>query len=262
VAVTPGPGQLAVDVSYSITVPPGQGIVTAESDGQIRGLSSGVAQVVVKVVEPGTAYDGLSSTVTVQVTGPERVWIEPPEVSVRVGETTPPFAVMAEGAEGRPYQVPATLESMDTNILILHPSSFRFVATSLGGTQVRAVYRGREVFAAVTVTGERFVDVDTTLKEGPEDFSVAIEVLAADSEGPLEYRMYVAGGVPPDVWVPAEKHGEHRRAVLESPRIPYGARSARYSLIIEARSPQSGTVQQYPFTFRLAPNIERIERSD
>jgi len=260
VTVTPGPGQFPIDVGYSITVPPGQAAITVEPDGRIRGLTSGVTQVVIKVVEPGTAYDGLSTTAIVQVADADALRIVPPEISVRVGETTPRFAVMAQGADGRQYEVPATLDSMDTNIL--RPEglvSGQFVATSLGGTQVRAVYRGREVFATVTVTGERFVDVKTTLNEGQEDFSVSIEVLAADSEGPLEYRTYVAGGTPPDVWVAAQKHGEHRRAVLESPRIQYGPRSARYSLMLEARSLQSGTIQQYPFTFRLAPNIERTD---
>jgi len=259
VTVTPSPGEFPIDVSYSITVPPNQNVVTAEPDGRIRGLSSGVAQVVIRVDQPGTAYDGLSTTAIVQVTGADRVWIEPAEASVRVGETTPRFAMMAQGADGRQYEVPATLESMDTNIL--RPEGLlpgQFVATSLGGTQVRAVYRGREAFATVTVTGQRFVGVNTKLNEGQQDFSVTIEVLAANSEGPLEYRTYAAGQTPPDVWVPAQPHGDYRRVELESPRIQYGPRSARYSLTIEARSTESGTVQRYPFTFRLAPKLEKL----
>jgi hypothetical protein len=84
-------------------------------------------------------------------------------------------------------------------------------------------------------------------------------VLAAKSEGPLEYRAYLPGQAPADGWQPAEEAGKCRRVVLRSPPIPYGPRSARYSLTIEARSPGSGTVQSYPFTFRLAPNIERTD---
>jgi hypothetical protein len=149
---------------------------------------------------------------------------------------------------------------MDTDVLRPEPlSPGQFVASSLGSTQVRGVYRGREVFATVTVTGERFLEVNTTLNEGAEDFSVNIEVLAAASEGPLEYRAYVAGQTPADVWQPAEEAGQFRRVALQSPQIPYGPRSARYSLVIEARSTESGTVQRYPFTFRLAPNIERTD---
>ena len=72
-------------------------------------------------------------------------------------------------------------------------------------------------------------------------------------------RLYVAGQTPPETWVAAQEFGEHRRATLQSPRMQYGPHSARYSLILEARSPVRGTVQQYPFTFRLAPNIERTD---
>ena len=279
VTVTPGPGQFPIDVSYSIAVPPGQSVVAAEPDGQIRGLSPGVAQVEIKVVEPGTAYDGLSTTAIVEVAVPDRLWMEPPEANLRVGEATPPFAVIAESADGRTFQVPAALDSMDTSILRSdqpgQPSvgalgarllPGQFTATSLGSTQVRGLYRNREVFATVTVTGERFVDVKTTLNEGEQDFNVTIEVLAAKSEGPLEYRAYAAGaalgaGLPTpatEAWQPAEEAGEYRRVVLQSPRMAYGPRSARYGLIVEARSPGSGTVQRYPLTFRLAPRIERM----
>jgi len=263
VTVTPGPGQFPIDVSYSIGVPPGQSVIAAEPDGQIRGLSPGVAQAEIKVVEPGTAYDGLTTTAIVEVAAPDRLWMEPPEANLRVGEATPPFAVMAQSADGRTFQVPAALDSMDTSVLRSEGLTGRFTATSLGSTQVRGLYRNREVFATVTVTGERFVDVRTTLNEGEQDFNVTIEVLAAKSEGPLEYRAYAAGeGLPTpptEAWQPAEEAGEYRRVVLRSPRMAYGPRSARYGLIVEARSPGSGTVQRYPLTFRLAPRIERMK---
>jgi hypothetical protein len=194
------------------------------------------------------------------VSSPDQLGIEPPEASLKVGETTPRFAVVAQGADGRQYQVPATLDSMDPSILRAEPLlPGQFVASSLGSTQIRGLYRSREVFATVTVTGERFLDVNTTLNEGAQDFSVGIVVLAAASEGPLEYRTYVAGPAPPDGWQPAEEAGQFRRVTLQSPRIPYGPRSARYGLVIEARSTVSGDVQHYPFTFRLAPNIERTD---
>ena len=147
---------------------------------------------------------------------------------------------------------------MDTSVLRSEGLSGRFTAMALGSTQVRGLYRNREVFATVTVTGERFVDVETTLNEGEQDFQVTIEVLAAKSEGPLEYRAYVAGQAPAEAWQAAEESGEHRRVVLQSPPMPYGPRSARYGVMIEARSPGDGTVERYPLTFRLAPRIERM----
>ncbi|MHC4402905.1 MAG: Ig-like domain-containing protein, partial [Planctomycetota bacterium] len=171
VRVTPGPGQVPIDVSYSITVPEGA-VVKPEPGGRLRGISPGLTQVGIRVKEPGTPYDGLSTTATVRVTAPDRLRIEPAEVSLRAGETTPRFMVIAEGADGVPYQVPASLESMDTNILRPDPlAPDRFVAATLGQTQVRAVYRNGEALATVAVTGERFLDVKTSLNEGANDFS-------------------------------------------------------------------------------------------
>ena len=93
-----------------------------------------------------------------------------------------------------------------------------------------------------------------------KDFAVRAEITAAGSEGPLEYRVYRTGQAPPAGWTPAQVEGDHRRVVLESSRIPIGPPSTFYSLVFEARDPATGTVQQYPFTFRLAPQIERAEK--
>ena len=260
VSVIPGAGQAPIDVSYSISPSPGQGIVMAEPDGQLRGLSSGTTQVVVEAVAPGTGYDGLSRNVTVHVTNPDTLRIEPSETSIRVGQTTPQFSVLAQDDDGRQYQVPVALNSMDTGILSPDGQlADRFVANSLGSTQVAAVYRSREVFATVTVTGERFLAVKPTLTEGEQDFHVSIEVLAALTEGPLEYRVYAVGQAPTEAWVPAEESGGQMRVVLRSPPMQYGPRTARYGLMVECRSQQDGSVQKYPFTFRLAPNIERTD---
>ena len=102
----------------------------------------------------------------------------------------------------------------------------------------------------VNVSGKRFLSVSTTLNEGDGDFDVTIEVLAAASEGALEYRVYADGQTPPANWQASQPAGaESRRVVLRSPRMPYTTRSSLYRLILEARDP-AGKVQQYPFTFR------------
>lgn len=72
--------------------------------------------------------------------------------------------------------------------------------------------------------------------------------------------MYRTGQTPSGGWTPARVEGDRRRVVLESPRIPTGPPSTFYTLTFEARDPATGTVQQYPFTFRLAPQIERAEK--
>ncbi len=256
VQIDPGAGQAPFPVPYSIELPSAQGVVGAAADGKLQGLSEGAVRVVVRASAPGTSYDGVSTLANVRVSSLS-LSIQPADVALRVGETTPELTVLAHETGRPPYPVPATLESLDPSILApdaLSPG--RFVAQGLGGTQVRALHRGRETAANVTVTGERFLSVKSELETGASDFAVRIEVLAAGSEGPLEYRVSVAGQPPREQWIPGQPQGSQQRALLTSSRIPYGDRAARYSLILEAR-PQGGggSTQKYPFTFRLESRI-------
>ena len=53
----------------------------------------------------------------------------------------------------------------------------------MGQTQLKGTYKGREAACTVSVTGQRFQDVKWTPNRGKDDFTVAIEVLAAETEG-------------------------------------------------------------------------------
>ncbi len=196
-----------------------------------------------------------------------RIWIEPAEVSLEVGKTTPRLVAVADDAEGLSVPVSATWESLDPNLLAADPQTpGQFVARAVGRTQVRASYRGAEAYADVNVSGQRFLEVIETLNGGTTDFDVTLEVLAAESEGPLEYRVYEAGQTPDENWIAAELDraeldGQFRRVVLRSPRMAYGSPDSFYYLIIEARDPAAEAVQQYPFSFRIRIRRE-IERTD
>ena len=255
VQVEPGAGQAPFPVSYSMEIPSGQGIVGTTADGRLQGLSDGTVRVVVRANAPGQPYDGVSAVAHVRVSSLS-LSIRPADISLRVGESTPVTTVMAHETGRMPYPVPANLESLDPSILTSEGQAPGvFLAQGLGATQIRATHRGREAMANVTVTGERFLRVDTTLESGTSDFAVKIEVLAAASEGPLEYRVSAAGQPPQEDWIPAQPHDGQQRAVLTSSRIPYGDRLARYSLILEARPQGGGAAQRYPFTFRLESRI-------
>ena len=262
VRVVPGPGQAPFDVDYKLTVPAGQGIIVSSGDKAVRGQSPGSAQVIVTAVDPSGAYNGLSATATVQVGTSDTLAVEPAEVTLQVGQTAPPLAVMAVAADGTRYQVPATLQSADPAVLAPDAAApGRFVAKGLGETQLRADYRGRTAYAKVVVSGRRFLDVKTSDPVGADtQFDITIEVLAAESEGPLEYRVYGAGQQPAETWVPAQAQGDTRVVTLRSPRMNYGPRGSLYQLVIEARSPGGGAPQQYPLTFRLKEGIERLDR--
>jgi len=252
VQVHPGAGQAPFEVDYAVEIPAGQTVVGASGDGRLRGLAGGTARVVVSARVPGTAHDGLSTVAHVEVSGLELA-IEPARVTLGVGEAAPPLIVYASQAGGARYPVAAELESMDRSVLA--PAAAGFRAEGLGATQVRATYRGREAAAEVMVTGERFLNVATTLDSGASDFAVQIEVLAAASEGRLEYRVVGAGGNAATEWVSATLKSGQQRVVLASPRIPYRDRTARYSVILEARPQAGGSTQRYPFTFRLESRI-------
>jgi hypothetical protein len=202
------------------------------------------------------------TTITEAPAGPviDRLRIDPEKILLQVGQSTPVLKAIGQAAGGANVQVPALLESMDPALLAPDPAlPGAFLAKGLGGTQVRASYGGREAFAEVTVSGKRFLAVNTKLNEGDADFDVTIDVTADAAEGALEYRVFAAGQSPPEKWVAAEAAGDRRHAVLTSPRFPYGSPSKRYHVIIEARDAAGRTVQSYPFTFRLRPDIQRTD---
>ena len=260
VAVDPGDGMTLMEVDYQLAPQPGQGVVEATGPKTLRGLGLGEANVLVTAVSPGTPYDGLATMARVTVGSSDPIVIEPNAITITVGQATPPLRVFAKSPDGRMDQVPATLEATDPTVLEPDPlQPGQFVARSLGSAQVRAVYRGREAFATVQVSGDRFLEVETQLNARPDDFDVSIEVLAAESEGPLEYRVYPAGQPPTETWVPSQTDPAGHRTTLSGPRMAYGERGAMYHLILEARNPRDGSTERYPLTFRIRPEIERIQ---
>ncbi|MDY0168223.1 MAG: hypothetical protein RBS80_16865 [Thermoguttaceae bacterium] len=260
VAVDPGDGQTLMEVDYQVQPRRGQGIVEATGPKILRGLGHGDADVRVSVIAPGSPYDGLSAVVRVTVGSSTPIVIEPNSITLTVGQATPPLRVYSQSPDGQMDQVPATLEATDPTVLEPDPlQPGQFVARALGSAQVRAIYRGREAFATIRVSGDRFLSVDTQLNARPRDFDVSIEVLAAESEGPLEYRVYPAGQPAAETWVPSQADSAGHRTSLRGPRMAYGERDAMYHLILEARNPRDGSTERYPLTFRIRPEIERIK---
>jgi len=258
-----GEGESPAGVDYRVLTEADQEVVeVVEVAGApaVRGLAAGSTLLTVTAVDPEGPYDGLSAPVTARVARLERLLIEPARLRLQVGETTAPLEVTAEGAGGVSARVPATLECADENILTPDAASpGRFFARSLGGTSIRASYGGCEAFAEVSVTGDRFLNVDTKIDEHDEDFNVTVDVQAAGSEGSLEYRVYRADQTPSENWVPAETDGQKQHVALVSPPLRYGPHSARYQLVIEARNPADQSVDRYPLAFRLVYEITRTD---
>jgi hypothetical protein len=253
VQLDPGGGQVTFGVKYKITAPEGQGIVTVDGN-KIHGVSPGTVQVTVTAVDP--KYQGLSASVSVQVGQAAALTIQPPELSLQVGDSRP-IAVMAKSTDGTDVAVPALVDSVDPSVGAMDPNSpGTFVAKAMGQTKIVAKYGGAEAFATVSVTGQRFETVNPTLDPGGTDFAVNVEVLAAPTAGALEYRVYKAGDNPEENWVPNQLEGNHQKVVLRSQRMPYAADTEMYHLVLEARDKGGQSVQKYPLTFQLIRTIQ------
>jgi hypothetical protein len=233
----PGNGQPHVPVKVKITAPANQGIVSADGD-KITGRSPGDATVSV------TAENGPSATMNVHVTPPDSITLSPPDNSLQVGQKLSP-AVMARGADGTEVAVQAPIDSLDKKVIDADPSTpGQFVAKSQGQTQLHAIYRGKEVFAKVSVAGQRFQNVKSSYNRG--DKTMTIEVVAAPGEGELEYRVYEEGAAPKETWASNQPDGDARKATLVSD--PLSSDKEEFHLVIEARDKATKSVQQYPLT--------------
>ena len=252
VSVDPGGGKPMQPVEYKLSAPADQTCVAVEGDS-VRGLAPGTTPLTVATVDP--KFPGLSATVTVQVIPPDKLSIDPPDIRLQVGEETPPVTVSARGADGQSHAVEldALPKSEDPNVLAPDMNRAQagwFIAKGPGQTHLRVRYRGAEALVPVTVAGKRFAVVRASPEEGKGGFDVQIEVEAAASEGPLEYRVYAADETPQENWVSNQPHGDMRRAVLRSSQMTYGPPGTMHHLMIESRDAATKTIQQYPLTFR------------
>ncbi len=232
VRLDPGAGQTLFPVESKVTAPEGQSVVKVEGDA-IHAVSKGSAQLTVTATDP--QYKGLSASVAVQVDNPDALSIEPADMTLQVGETTPLVTVTGKGPDGTTYQAPALVESQDEKVLVATPEApGHFQAKAMGRTQLKATYKGADVFATVTVKGNRFMEVKATPNAGEKDFDVSIEVLAAESEGPLEYRVYT-GRYARGHLDAQRAEGQSRRVELRTSKL--SLRPARHALSLDDRGP-------------------------
>ncbi len=113
---------------------------------------------------------------------------------------------------------------------------------------------------SIVTTGEkteRFLDVQPSISdEFVPDFTVRLDITAANTDRPLEYRAYVTGQAPSETWTAAERQGESQRVTVASPAIHTGPFSTVYDLTLEARNPADGSIERYPLRFRLSPGVD------
>jgi hypothetical protein len=249
--VDPGNGQPHVPVKVKVTAPDNQGIVTADGD-KITGRSVGDTTVTV------TAENGPSTTINVHVAAADAITINPPEISLQVGQKVTPAVMTQSGSGTDAVAVPAQIESLDTKVLNGDPSSpGQFVALTQGQTQLHAVYRGKEAFAKVSVAGQRFESVRSSYNRS--DKTMTIEVLSAAGEGELEYRVFEDGAAAREDWVSNQSEGDARKAVLRTE--PLDTSKDEFHLVIEARDKATKSLQKYPLTLVRSVTFEQQNTS-
>ncbi|MDO4573674.1 MAG: hypothetical protein Q4D98_00505 [Planctomycetia bacterium] len=259
VRVIPDAGMMPFDIAYRLTPTDGGGVVSVEGT-TIRATAPGTTRLQVTSVDPQGVYDNMTTFVPVTVTKPLQLTLSPMESSLRVGDRTAPFVLMARDETGASFPVSAAFTSTDPSILqqdAMDPS--RFQAVSLGSAQVRASYGGQELYANVSVAGDRYLNVEGSLSERDSDFTVMLTVTAGSSQGALEYRIYEMGSNPPDAWVPGTPGADGLTVMLSSPAIRYRGRNDQYTLVIESRTAGGTDIQKYPYNFRLGAMIKKVD---
>jgi hypothetical protein len=241
--IDPGGGLPPIPVAVTVKAPDGQGIVAVDGN-KVTGRSVGDVPVTV------SAAGGQTAALNVHVAAADSIYFNPPSYDLQAGDPAAP-AVMAKAADGTEVAVQAPIESLDKNVMDANPAQpGQFIARSQGQTQFHAVYRGKEVFAQISVSGKRFETVRPTHNPKDKDtFEMTIEVLAAAAEGELQYRVYAVGPgapAPKENWVPNQPDGDKRKVTLRSDPMSYNS-GEEYHLMIEARD-KNNVVQKYPLT--------------
>ena len=202
-----------------------------------------------------------SDEVPLQVTAAReslRLRIEPSDVAIHLGETTPPFRVTGlslRAAVAR--ELIPDLTSEDEKVLAPDPAAKgRFIGRSLGKVKVRARVGDQDVSTEVTVLGNAFASVKpsetTNTHDQGKTFDVDVVVRATKpAAGGLEYRLVGEAGAKDVAWVAAKPDGDAMVVELRSPRLEVRPPDFLYQLLVEARAPGSQVVERYPFTFRV-----------
>jgi hypothetical protein len=212
-----------------------------------------------------TLGDRLSTDpITLEVTGPieapERLKVEPEQLQMLAGETTPPLKVLVSSSGDRSFR---ELDPSQAEIVLSDPEVLearvpgQFVALKPGVATIRVSFQGLTQNIPVTVKFNPFasisLDKNPTLADNA--LTVSLSVAANTTDASLEYRCLLPGGADTNAaeshWVPAQREGGKLVANLKSPGIPTQRGVDHFSLVIEAKNLKTGQIDRYPYAFKL-----------
>ncbi len=192
---------------------------------------------------------------------PERMRIEPDQLQLLVGETTPPLKVLVASQGDRTFRTldPSVAEVTTSNSEILQAKDGgQFTALKPGQAKIKVVYGGLEQSVPVTVKFNPFANIavdDPKFADSTLTVNLTVTTNATDAQ--LEYRATLPNsdgrrGTETN-WVAAEREGNQLSVSFRSPKIPLIRGQQYYTVMIEAKNLKTGTIERRPFAFRLKP---------
>ena len=206
--------------------------------------------------------------ITLKVVGtndsPERMRVEPEQLQLLAGETTPPLKVLVASRGDRNFHTldPALAEISALNQEILKPTEAgQFLAARPGKTTIKVTYQGLEQSIPVLVKFNPFanIEVGQDPKFAEATVTVDLKVTANTSDAELEYRTALPNAEgrsgSATAWTRSERDGNQLTVNLRSPRIPLvKGQNNHYSIVIEAKDLKTGNIERHPFRFKITSN--------
>ncbi|MFM9966149.1 MAG: Ig domain-containing protein [Planctomycetaceae bacterium] len=194
------------------------------------------------------------------VSTPVRLRVEPDQIELLAGQTTPALQVSVAAAGERNYRTlaPGLAEFLAVDAQLLKArEAGQFVAIKPGQTAIQIKYQGLELSVPVRIKINPFarIEVGRDPKFKDNTMTVELTVFANPADGELEYRSTLLkhdeNPAAVSEWILAERAGDQLKAQFSSPRIPLVIGQNEFHLILEARDRKDGSIVRTPFPFKL-----------
>jgi len=256
-----GPRQDVTNAA-SIALDPPKGIASLSGQGpQVVGVAKGDFAMRASL---GQLSSETANLTVVAGLPPDYILIaDPPEMTIRVGELTQPVGVLAQPPTGQRIPINASVAIADSSGVLedLNDDSGQFRGAKVGTSAIRVFTSDNvETTVRVNVVGTPFQVVELKEDVDPVDknhFAVTISIVGDLPATTRSYRAVPVASVEDVDWKTASANGDTVSVSLKSPPLQRDFQgNPTYRLIIEAREDDTGTVDRYPFDFKLKTTVE------
>ena len=204
--------------------------------------------------------DAIELEVVDSASAPIRLRVEPEQIELLAGQTTPVLKVLVASTGERNYR---PLAGGEAKITVSDPGLLKdgeagqFIAIKPGKATIQVKYKDLEQTVPVEIKINPFAKIDVSRDPKFKDNTMTVEltIVANATDEKLEYRATLpssaASSVTASDWVLAERDGEQLKAQFFSPKIPLVKGQNEFNLILEARNQKDGSIVRTPFPFKL-----------